>query len=206
MQKKLLIAGIVLLVGLLSWLLLAWQPVSEHRQIAGLTEAPQGGDFTLQGPDGDVSLADYRGQVVLLYFGYTWCPDICPTSLALFSTVMHELTPEELSKVQPIFVSVDPPRDTIERLQEYTEYFHEKLLGVTGSASAVATAAGRYGVAYRAVDPGPDGNYAVDHSADTYLIDPDGKLVMRLPHGTTAEMLLARVREQLSGESEDKSG
>ncbi|MCU7829197.1 MAG: SCO family protein [Candidatus Thiodiazotropha sp. (ex Myrtea sp. 'scaly one' KF741663)] len=206
MQKNLLFAGIALLAVLLGWMLLVWQPTSEHNKIPVLAEAPRGGDFTLRGPQGSVSLKDYRGQVVLIYFGYTWCPDICPTNLALFSRVLNELTPEELTRVQPIFISVDPARDTIERLKEYTEYFHEKLIGVTGTPSAVEDVAASYGVAFRAVNPDTESNYAVDHSADTYLVDPEGKLVLRLPHGTTAETLLVRIREQFSGEAQDKAG
>ncbi|MCU7853292.1 MAG: SCO family protein [Candidatus Thiodiazotropha sp. (ex Monitilora ramsayi)] len=206
MQKNLLFAGIALLAVLLGWMLLLWEPVGEHNKMPVQAEAPRGGDFTLLGPRGSVSLKNFRGQVVLLYFGYTWCPDICPTNLAIFSRVLNELTPEELARVQPIFISVDPARDTVERLKEYTEYFHEKLIGVTGTPTVVEEVAARYGVAYRAVKPGTETNYAVDHSADTYLVDPEGKLVLQLPHGTTAETLLARIREQFSGEAQDKAG
>jgi protein SCO1/2 len=206
MQKSLLIAVIALLIGVLSWLLFAWQPPREPVAPPPLVEAPKGGDFTLQGPQGPVSLSDFRGKVVMLYFGYTWCPDICPTNLALFSRVLNELQATELSQVQPIFVSVDPRRDNLARLQEYSEYFHPRLLGITGSDAEVAQAAALYGVAYRAVNPDTDENYAVDHSADTYLIDQQGDLVQRLPHGSSAENLLKAVRRLLSGEAQEKAG
>lgn len=209
MQKFLLIAVIALLMGLLTWLLFGWQPVDEPvvaTRTIELAEAPKGGDFTLQGPEGPVSLSDFRGQVVMLYFGYTWCPDICPTNLALFSRVLNELQAEELAQVQPIFVSVDPHRDSLARLKEYTEYFHPRLIGITGSDAEVAQAAALYGVAYRAVNPETDENYAVDHSADTYLIDQQGGLVQRLPHGSTANILLKAVRALLSGEAQQKAG
>ncbi len=197
MQKTFLIASIALLMGLLTWILFGWQPVDESALSSGQTHlaaVPQGGDFTLQGQQGSVSLADFRGQVVLLYFGYTWCPDICPTTLSLFSRVLNALAPEELAQVQPIFVSVDPRRDNPDRLKEYTEYFHPRLIGITGSDAEVARAAALYGVAYRAVNPETDENYAVDHSADTYLIDQQGGLVQRLPHGSSAESLLNAIR------------
>ncbi len=197
MQKTFLIASIALLMGLLTWMLFGWQPVDESALSSGQTHlaaVPQGGDFTLQGQQGSVSLADFRGQVVLLYFGYTWCPDICPTTLSLFSRVLNALAPEELAQVQPIFVSVDPRRDNPDRLKEYTEYFHPRLIGITGSDAEVARAAALYGVAYRAVNPETDENYAVDHSADTYLIDQQGGLVQRLPHGSSAESLLNAIR------------
>ncbi len=209
MQKSLLLAAIALLSGLLAWMLFAWQPADDsaegHRQIA-LKAAPKGGDFTLQGPKGSVSLSDYRGQVVILYFGYTWCPDICPTNLSLFSQVLNELNADELAQVQPIFVSVDPRRDSLERLKEYTEYFHPRLLGITGSEQEVAMAAALYGVAYRAVNPETEENYAVDHSADSYIIDRRGQLVDTLPHGTPAQTVLKRVRALLSGETQQKAG
>lgn len=202
MHKSILLAVIALLAGLLAWMLLFWQPADPareaHREIA-LKEAPKGGGFTLQGPSGPVSLADYRGKVVLLYFGYTWCPDICPTNLSLFSQVMNELEADELKQVQPIFISVDPRRDSIERLLEYTEYFHPDLLGVTGSESEVARVASLYGVAYRAVDAESEENYAVDHSADSYIIDRQGNLADTLPHGTSPQTLLDKIRARLSG-------
>ena len=204
MHKSILLALIVLLAGLLAWMLLFWQPADPtqeaHRQIA-LKEAPKGGDFTLQGPSGPVSLADYRGKVVVLYFGYTWCPDICPTNLSMFSQVMNELDTDEQKQVQPIFISVDPRRDNIERLLEYTEYFHSGLLGITGSESEVASVAALYGVVFRAVNADTEENYAVDHSADSYIIDRQGDLVDTLPHGTSSETLLKKIRAHLSGES-----
>jgi protein SCO1/2 len=198
MQRSLLFAVIALLAVLLAWMLFAWQPADESAiRSSGQTNQPQGGEFTLQGPEGEVALADYRGKVVLLYFGYTWCPDICPTNLALFSQVLNELAAQELAQVQPIFVSVDPRRDTLERLQEYTEYFHPQLLGITGSDEEVAQVAARYGVIYRAVNPDTDKNYAVDHSANTYIIDQGGELVGTLPHGSSAESLLKTIRALL---------
>jgi protein SCO1/2 len=209
MQKSLMLGVIALLAGLLSWMLFGWQPADqslEGQEPIALKEAPKGGDFTLQGPAGALSLADYRGQVILLYFGYTWCPDICPTNLSLFSQVLNELTEAELAQVQPIFVSVDPRRDSIERLKEYTEYFHPRLVGITGSESEVARAASLYGVSYRLVNPETEENYAVDHSADTYLIGPQGQLEDTLPHGSSPETLLEKVRALLSGEAQQKAG
>ncbi|MEJ2693625.1 MAG: SCO family protein [Candidatus Thiodiazotropha sp.] len=209
MQKPLLIAAIALLMGLLSWMLFGWQPVEKPASSALQSQAaivPGGGDFTLRGAEGPVRLADFRGQVVLLYFGYTWCPDICPTNLAIFSQVLHALKPEELAQVQPIFISVDPRRDDQARLKEYTGYFHPRLIGVTGSDAEVARVAALYGVIYRAVNSETEANYAVDHTADTYLIDQQGGLVRSLPHGTNAESLLKAIRDQLSGDAERKAG
>jgi protein SCO1/2 len=206
MKKSFLIAAIALLMGLLTWLLFGWQPTPEAVDGTPLVQEPAGGDFTLQGPEGKVALSDFRGKVVLLYFGYTWCPDICPTNLSLFSRVMNALEPAEQARVQPLFVSVDPRRDTLPRLKEYAEYFHERLIGITGSDAEVARVARLYGVAYRAVNPDTEANYAVDHSADTYLIDPQGRLLQRLPHGSSAETLLQAIRRLLSRETQQKAG
>ena len=201
MQRILLLAAILLLSGLLVWMVFFWEtvePPAAEGQPSTSIEAPRGGDFTLTSYRGPVNLADYRGRVVLLYFGYTWCPDICPTNLAIFSRVLNALTPSELAQVQALFVSVDPRRDTPARLREYATYFHKRLIGITGSEMEVARVAALYGVAYRAVNPGGDANYSVDHSANTYLIDRQGRLVEVMPHGTPAPVLLKAVRSLLA--------
>jgi protein SCO1/2 len=192
---------VLLMAGLLVWLVLFWNPEAPNEpahQTLALSEKPTGGDFSLRSHQGRMNLADYRGQVVLLYFGYTWCPDICPTNLGLATMAFNELEADELERVQFLFVSVDPQRDSLERLKEYTDYFHPKILGITGSADEVAQAARRYGAAYRKVDQGQSATgYVVDHSADTYLIDPRGKLVATLPHNTPPEIILRQIRGQL---------
>ena len=198
MQRYLLIFVILLLAGALAWLAVGWQPPSEEAPDSGLASVPEGGAFTLDSYRGPVSLDDFRGKVVLLYFGYTWCPDICPTNLSLISAVLNEMPAEEQERVQPIFISVDPDRDTVQRLKEYTEYFHPSMLGLTGSESAIAEAAKRYGAAYRMVkEAGDETNYAVDHTADTYLIDREGRLVRAIPHGSQVDELLISVRALL---------
>ena len=118
---------------------LFWQPEMPERPIPRAAIAA-GGDFTLQSAAGPVSLKDYRGKLVLVYFGYTFCPDICPTSLAATAEGLKQLTPEELARVAMIFVSVDPKRDTPERLKEYAEFFHPAIVGVTGTPEAIAVA------------------------------------------------------------------
>jgi protein SCO1/2 len=100
-------------------------------------------------------------------------------------------------KVQPIFISVDPARDNVQRLKEYVEYFHPSLLGLTGDAATIAEVAERYGAAYQIHAEEGDDNYVVDHTADTYLIGTDGKLAKTLPHGTDLEVLLTAVRQLL---------
>ena len=101
----------------------------------GLTLAapPSGGDFSLDSADGRIATQNFRGQVVALYFGYTYCPDVCPTSLAALGSALEKLTPAELAQVQPLFISVDPERDSVARLKDYAVFFHPKLKGLTGT-------------------------------------------------------------------------
>jgi len=176
------------------------EQVSEDSTPA-IKEAPPGGDFTLQSADGPVSLKDFRGKVVLLYFGYTKCPDVCPTSLSFLTQALNELADDELKRVQGIFVSVDPKRDTPEALKQYVEYFHPSLLGVTGTADEVADVAALYGAQYYEVElEGSAFGYSVNHSAVTYLITPDGTLRFIFPHGTPPQVIVEAIRYVLSGE------
>lgn len=159
---------------------------------------PQGGDFTLQAAgSAPFRLSDLRGKVVLLYFGYTACPDVCPTNLATLAAAIKQLTPQEQPQVQAVLISVDPERDTNERLARYAAHFHPSFIGVTGTAGQIAQAAQQYGVAYRKVDSGSAMGYLVDHSAETYLLDKTGKLIQRLPHGSTPQQVVDAVRPLL---------
>lgn len=168
-------------------------------QATGTSAAPTGGDFTLEAASGPVDLASLRGQVVLIYFGYTLCPDICPTNLAMIATALKALTPEEQARVRGLFVSVDPERDDPQRLALYAAYFHPNILGVTGTPDQVAKAAQLYGVVFRRVDQGDSSlGYLVDHSADTYVVDPEGRWVHTFPHATPATEILAYIRGLLA--------
>ena len=159
----------------------------------------EGGDFTLQSADGPVSLKDFRGKVVLVYFGYTYCPDICPTSLAATAEGLKQLTPEELARVAMILVSVDPKRDTPARLKEYAGFFHQAIFGVTGTPEEIAAIAKRYGVFYaeQKVETA-GGGYVVDHSADTYVISADGRLAGKIAHATPPEQVVEIIRKFLN--------
>jgi protein SCO1 len=199
MRKRRFIVTALALLGLLIWLVIGWQPQTDRDLVSPLPERPRGGDFTLSSDLGPVSLSDFRGKVVLLYFGYTWCPDICPTNLSMFSAIMDSLTAEERKQVQPLFISVDPARDTVERLKTYTTYFHPSLIGLTGTAAELDDVTKRYGAAYRIVKQTGMTDYPVDHSADSYLIDTEGHLVRTYPHGTQADVILSDIRELLAG-------
>lgn len=204
--KALLLALILALAALLVWLVAFWEPIAPRPLLKvqphgslKLADAPSGGDFSLLGAQGPLSLADYRGKVVLLYFGYTYCPDVCPTSLSLLAQALSSLTPDEVARVQGIFVSIDPERDTVDRLKEYAPFFHPSIVGVTGTPEALAGIAKQYGASYMKQKPNADGQYAVDHSSVTYVIDPQGRLVASLPHASSAQQIVDRVRPLLAG-------
>ena len=159
---------------------------------------PQGGDFTLQSAHGSVNLADFRGKVVVVYFGYTACPDICPTSMATLKAALALLTPAEAAKVQGLFVSVDPERDTLEHIQRYVSYFHPSLIGVSGTQAELQEITRRYGAFYRKVEvPGSAMAYTIDHSAVLYVIDQQGKLQEKVQHAMPPAELAAAIRHWL---------
>lgn len=203
--KALLIAIIASLSALLVWLAVFWEPIppkpvtriQPHSQLQ-LAAAPTGGDFTLTGSTGPVSLKDFRGKVVLVYFGYTFCPDVCPTSLSLMAQALSLLEPDERERVRGIFISVDPERDTPDRLKEYAPFFHPAIVGITGTPEQVAAIARQYGASYMKQKPNADGQYAVDHSSITYVVDPQGQLVASLPHASSPQQIVDAVRPLLA--------
>ena len=193
---------LMVIAGLLTTLVLGlaffWQPEIPERPLPKAAIA-EGGDFTLESANGPVSLKDYRGKLVLVYFGYTFCPDICPTSLAATAEGLKLLTPEEAARVAMIFISVDPERDTPARLKEYVEFFHPNMVGVTGKPEDLAEIAKRYGVFYAKQKVATAGNgYVVDHSADTYVVAPDGQLVGKIAHATPPNEVAAEIRKRLN--------
>lgn len=185
-----LIAAVVLGAGFYHYLAQQREP-----------EPPQiGGDFTLQSTAGPVSLADFRGKVVVMSFGYTSCPDICPTTLGSIAAALGQLSEEERGKVQPIFVTIDPERDDAQRMAEYTRHFYQGMIGLTGSAEQIAQVAKQYLVIYAKV-PLPDSalGYAMDHSARIYIIDAKGQLAALSHHGGPPSDLAADIRDVLQG-------
>lgn len=159
----------------------------------------RGGDFTLRSADGPVSLQQFRGKVVLLFFGYTACPDICPTTLAVLSNVFSKLEPGELDNVVALFVSLDPARDTPELLEKYTGYFHPNIIGVTARVDVLKEVTERYGVAYERKEKAsyPLG-YVIDHTADVLVVNRKGQLLeARIRPATPSEEILAYLKKLL---------
>lgn len=198
MSERILLAIAASLLILLVGLGFFWNPELPERI---LPKAPiaAGGDFTLQSATGPVSLKDFRGKVVLIYFGYTYCPDICPTSLASTAAGLKLLKPEEMAKVAMLFISVDPERDTPARLKEYAEFFDPAIVGVTGTPEVLAEIAKRYGVFYAKQKVATAGEgYVVDHSSETYLIGADGQLLSKIAHAAPPDQVAAEIRKRLN--------
>ena len=202
-RKNALLLGLALLLaGILVWALFLWEPgnsvTPQPKLPLALASQPTGGDFTLAGSDGPVALADFRGKVVVLYFGYSFCPDVCLTSLSLIAQGLSRLDAAVLPNVQGIFISVDPERDTPERLASYVPFFHPRMIGATGTTDQVAAVARMYGSSYRKHPKAADGTYAVDHSSVTYIVAPDGKLSGMLQHGSPPERIAAAINKALA--------
>lgn len=160
---------------------------------------PIGGPFELTDHTGRPRTErDFRGQLMLVYFGFTYCPDICPTDLQAIGQALDKLG-HDGERVQPLFVTVDPERDTTQHLAEYVPLFHPRLIGLTGGVDAVRKAADAYKVYFAKVPIGKESsNYTVDHTAFIYLMDHDGSYLGFFPPGTTAERMVEVIRPRLA--------
>ncbi|QLC25628.1 SCO family protein [Parasphingopyxis algicola] len=150
-----------------------------------LEGAAIGGDFELVDENGDtVREADFAGQNRVVYFGYAFCPDVCPVDMQKLGQamrVLEESDPALAERITPIFVSVDPARDTPEVLTQFTDSFHPRMVGLSGSRAAIDAAAERYGVYYQLGEDDGSGNYLVDHSNNAVLFGPEGEPLAILP-------------------------
>jgi protein SCO1/2 len=191
----LIISGVILLLVLVGWWALSRRPYSFHGESVE-PPAPVA-DFTLTGPDGKtLSLSDFRGKLVVLYFGYTSCPDVCPTTMAALAQAMRDLG-AKADGVQGIMVTVDPQRDTPDRLNSYVTAFDPRFIGLSGTPDQIAGAAKAFGVVYQ-VHPGSSAaNYLVDHTATTTVLDKDGRIRLIWPYGTPPEEVAADLGQLL---------
>jgi len=192
---------VVMALALLSLLGASGQPLAQKsdRSAAELMDVvmwnrePIGGPFALIDQNGARRTdADFRGQFMLIYFGFTYCPDVCPTDLQQMGMAVDQLGSAG-DAVQPIFITVDPERDTPEHLKDYVAMFHPRFVGLTGDASAIKEAARAYRTYYAKVDFGKS-DYTVDHSAFIYLIGRNGEYIGFFPPGTSAELLVGTLR------------
>ncbi|MFW6206087.1 MAG: SCO family protein [Gemmatimonadota bacterium] len=179
-----LVLAVVLVVAAGFILLSRRQPVVYHGTY--LSPPMPAAEFTLHADDGPVSLSDFRGRAVALFFGYTSCPDVCPTTLLRLSNAM-EVLGEKRDEVQVVFISVDPERDTPERASRYAEAVDPGFVGLSGSPEEIADVAAQYGIYYAKAEGSDATGYLVDHSATITVLNENGQVVLLWSPDLTAE-------------------
>jgi len=159
---------------------------------------PVGGPFSLIDQSGKIRTnEDFRGKLMLIYFGFTYCPDICPTDLQNIGLALDQLGPDG-DKVQPLFITLDPERDTAEHLKEYLSLFHSRIIGLTGDAAAIGAAADAFKVYYARVSNKQGDDYTIDHTAFIYLMGVDGNYLGFFPPGTSSDRIAETLRKQVA--------
>ena len=182
---------------LLALLLAACSPEAPKFRSTDITGADFGKELTLTGHDGKPrTLADFRGKAVVLFFGYTHCPDICPTTLVEMAGVMKKLG-KDAARVQVVFVTVDPERDTPEVLGKYVPAFDAGFLGMSGDAAATQRAAQEFKIFYEKRAGSTPSAYTVDHSGQSYVIDPQGRMRLFVRHDRISQDLAGDLRTLL---------
>lgn len=163
-------------------------------QLTDITGADFGRELSLTDHTGQPrTLDDFRGKVTAVFFGFTHCPDVCPSALSDLAQVMKVLTPAEAQRVQVLFVTVDPERDTREVLSQYVPHFHPSFLGLYGDSEATLRTAKSFKIIFQK-QPQPGGSYTMDHSAGTYIYDAEGRLRLYAQYGAGPQTLLHDIR------------
>jgi protein SCO1/2 len=185
-------------VATLLMILTACSPKPEFKNIDITGSTAFGKDFSLVDPDGKArTLADFKGKVVVMFFGYTQCPDVCPTTLTEMQQVMTMLGSQS-DKVQVLFVTVDPQRDTAEILKQYVPAFDPRFLGLRPTDdAALEKVAKDFKIYYKKVPGTSPGSYTIDHTAGSYAFDPDGHLRLYIKHAQGPETLAHDLKELL---------
>jgi protein SCO1 len=174
-------------------------PVKSSFKNTDLTGLNYGNDFALKDHTGQIrKLADFKGNAVIVFFGFTHCPDVCPTTLAELATVMKELGPLA-DKVQVLFITVDPERDTPELLAKYVPAFDPRFLGLVGTVAETEQVAKQFKAFYQKVPGKTAGSYTVDHTAGSYIFDPQGRIRLFVRHGQGTEPIVHDLKLLLSG-------
>lgn len=190
MDKKTLLVGVLalVLIGLTALGVWLFRPASGLRGTTYAEPYPPAPPINLPRADGsNFHLDDLKGKIVLLFFGYTACPDVCPTTMAELKTAVDKIGPEKADQVKVVYVTVDPERDTSERVQEYADHFNKEFIGLSGPEPELARIWNDYGV-YRQVAEGSAATgYLVDHTARITLIDQEGNLRSSYSYETPVE-------------------
>jgi len=185
---RILISLILAIIAVIVWLKAS--NIEDTPTAADNSRALIGGAFALTDHLGQpVTDEDFKDKYMLVYFGYTYCPDVCPMDLQIMADSLRFLNPEQLEQITPVFVTVDPERDTVEIMAEYVKFFHEDLIGLTGTLEQVDVIKKAFRVYAAKADDSRD--YLVDHTAYTYFMDKDGSLLQHFNHGEEPEQMSA---------------
>jgi len=191
------IAKAALLLLAAAFALAGCAPDGPQFKSSDVTGTAFGRDFALTDHAGKPrTLADFRGKAVVLFFGYTQCPDVCPTTLAALAEAMRQLG-ADAAKVQVLFVTVDPERDTRELMSSYVTAFNPSFLGLSGDADATARTAKEFKILYQKQPGRTPESYTMDHSAGTFIFDPQGRLRLYVGYGQGADVFAHDIRELL---------
>ena len=197
-MSRVLILGIIALLGIsaISAIILG----NQGEQPTQTSNVPIGGPFELTNHLGErTTEQDFGDKLLLIYFGFTFCPDICPAELQIVSAALDQLG-KKADAIQPIFITVDPERDTVEAMADYVPFFHPRLVGLTGSVEEIEKVANAYGI-YHVKEPSKDGSaleYTVNHSSIVYLMKPGGHYLDHFTHGVKSDAMAKRLSEHLS--------
>ncbi|WP_353427352.1 SCO family protein [Polynucleobacter sp. MWH-UH19D] len=186
------------IIAFMTMILMACSPKPEFKNVDITGSTAFGKDFSLLDPDGKVrTLADFKGKAVVMFFGYTQCPDVCPTTLTEMQQVMTLLGPKS-DKVQVLFVTVDPDRDTAAILKQYVPSFDSRFLGLRPADEvALEKVTKDFKIYYKKVPGNSPGSYTMDHSAGSYAFDPEGRLRLYIKHAQGPETLAHDLKELL---------
>jgi protein SCO1/2 len=186
------------IIAFMTMILMACSPKPEFKNVDITGSTAFGKDFSLIDPDGKVrTLADFKGKAVVMFFGYTQCPDVCPTTLTEMQQVMTLLGPKS-DKVQVLFVTVDPDRDTAAILKQYVPSFDSRFLGLRpADEAALEKVTKDFKIYYKKVPGSNPGSYTMDHSAGSYAFDPEGRLRLYIKHAQGPETLAHDLKELL---------
>jgi len=191
-------AAVIVTIGSAAWLI-GRRPVRTFAsQTTVLSPPMQAAEFALESADGPVTLRDLRGRHVVLFFGYSFCPDVCPLTMQRLDRAL-DLLEEDADRVQVVMITVDPERDTPARMRQYVSQFDPSFLGLSGSEEAVHKVATDYGIFHAKVEREDGGPYTMDHTATVLVLTDTGELVLLWPHGMEAETMASDLRTLLGG-------
>lgn len=198
--RAILILGvglILMLGGAAAWI--SMKPATQTSDVKSSGTVLIGGPFELVDQFGEARKdSDFLGDYMLIYFGYTYCPDVCPTSLGIMTQAIDQLETqdaERAARVKPVFITVDPERDDVETMKVYAEHFHPDMVAMTGTTEQVSSAARAYRVYYAKVDDDSSSDYLMDHSSIFYLMGPDGKYVKHFTHNDDSTTIATALAE-----------